>query len=448
MLHMRSALTLIVTLGTSVPVSGSAAAPEGPLTLGRAVALALERNNELRLLANQVALGRTGVAEARARTHPDLTLGVSPAERLNDTFDEGLTLHASSGLTLYNGAADRAALEAARLDLEASEQTLAQARQRLGYETATRFLRAFATEEMVGVQQESLTAQRQQLERIRAYWQQGMRSRADVLLQEAALASTEVGLVNAQQSHELALLQVNEVLQIDLSTHLDLVRPPFDDQRAGPSDVDPAQVTREAMASRADLESQRVRIAAAEQGVRQARAGRMPVLSLSTSGSTSYSSLDQRAGFASQLFDRNPSASVGLSLSFSPFDRRQTKSAISRAEVALESEQLTLQTQEQDLAMAVQRAVLDHRAAWQRLAAAEAQKASASEALAAMAARYDAGSAAFVELSQARAQNVDAQGTWVESVYDVTLTRLAVAYQRGGDAWNAALATLTGAPEP
>ena len=76
----------------------------------------------------------------------------------------------------------------------------------------------FSAEELIAVERENIAAQRQQLERIQAYWEQGTRSRAaDVLQQQATLAAAELRLLNAEQRRQLAELRLKETLQIDLA---------------------------------------------------------------------------------------------------------------------------------------------------------------------------------------------------------------------------------------
>lgn len=446
-------LRVLLVFALLRPVASLAA--EEPLTLERAVQLALERNTDLRRLENQVTLGEASVRQAAAQSHPNLNLSVSPAERFGRTFDqstgqvetdrnESLSLRASSSVSLFDGYANEAALKGARLDLEASRKELEQARQRIAYETASRFLDIFAAQALIRVEQENLAAQRQQLERIRAYWEQGTRSRTDVLQQEAALASAELRLVNVEQSRQLAVLRLEEMLQIDPLREIEFTGPSLADLEREPVDYRAQSLVQEALAQRPELEGQQRRIQSAEEQIRQARAGRLPKLSLSADAGTSYSSANQLSDFTDQMFDLNPNATVGLSLSIPIFDQAQTQSSVARARVQLENERLSLENLEQQVSFAVQQALLDYRTALEKLAAAAAQKTSAAEALTAMETRYNTGAATFVELSQTRAQHVDAQGTWVQALYDITLARLAVEYYRGGDAWQLALRDIAG----
>ena len=437
---------LLAILLIAAPLFGvtSLRAVEGPIDLDRAIRIALDRNTDLQRQMNQVSLNQTTVDQARAQLYPDLNLSISPSERFGRTFDqtigtienqrsESLSLRASSNLNLFNGFADQSTLKSARLGLNASQEDLERTRQTVAYEAASRFFTLFATDELIQVEEEDIASQRQQLERIEAYWEQGTRARADVLQQEAALASAELRLVNAESSRDLAELRLKEILQINPLGEMEFTGPSLDNLTTERIDYRADQLFREALERRPDLKSQELQIAAAEEQIREARSGLLPKLNLSLGVGTSYSSLNQLSTFSDQLLDLNPDASIGLTLSIPIFDRARTKSSVERARVQVKNEQLALENLEQDVALAVQRALLDYQTALKRLEVTTAQQAAATEALAAMEARYDNGASTFVELSQSRAQQVDAAGSWIEAVYDVELARLAVEFQRSSD---------------
>jgi len=442
---------LLAILLIAAPLLGATAlrAVEGPIDLDRAIQIALEHNINLQRQTNQVRLNQTSVDQARAQLYPDLNLSASSSERFGRTFDqtigtvenqrsESLSLRASSNLNLFNGFADQSALKSARLGLDASQEDLERTRQTVAYETASRFFTLFAAEELIHVEKENITSQRQQLERIHAYWEQGTRARVDVLQQEAALASAELRLVNAESSRDLAELRLKEILQIDLLAEAEFTGPPLSDLATERIDYRADQLFQEALERRPDLKSQELHIAAAQEQIREARSGFLPKLNLSLGAGTGYSSLNQLSTFSNQLLDLNPDASIGLTLSIPIFDRARTKSSVERAQVQVKNEQLALENLEQDVALAVQRALLDYQTALKRLEVTTTQQAAAAEALAAMEARYDNGAATFVELSQSRAQQVDAAGSWIEAAYQVVLARMAIEFQRSGDAWQIA----------
>ena len=443
-------LSSLVLLALALIAASSAASPAVPITLDQALEIALERNTELERRKNLVALDQVNLDQKRADYYPDLNLSISPSERLGRSLDpasgqienqrsESLSVRASSSVNLFNGFADQASLEAAQLGLQASRVEYAWSEESIALETVSRFLRIFVEDELVRVEEENVSAQERQLERIRAYWQQGTRARADVLQQEAALAGAELRLLNAQRNRELTVLRLRELLRLDPLEEAEFARLSVADLNLKPVDYQVDELIRDALAQRPELQAQELRIEAAEEQVRAAGAGLWPTLSLSLAAGTEYSSLNQASGLSEQFLDLNPGATVGLSLSIPLFDRERTSSSVERARVQARTEQLALENLEQEVAFEVQQALLDYETARKRLKASLAQKQAAAEALAATEARYDVGAATFVELSQLRAQYVDAAGAWIEAMYEVVLEQLAVEFYRGSDDWQVAL---------
>ena len=434
---------LLLTLSAIVCLCPTRAQAQEPrkIALSEAIRIALERNLTLRQTANQVELDETSVQQERANFYPNLNLSVNPSQRYGQVFDpasggystranETLNLTTSSSINLFNGFGDMASYRAARRDLDASRENLSHTRQRITYEAASRFLQVNLNREMIRIEEENLKAQRRQLERIQAFYEEGTRARADVLQQQVAVARAELRLLNAERTYEVSKLNLKQTLDLPPSEAVGFASVSLD-LAGAPVLYDPAQLIQAALSERADVRAQQQRIAAAEAQIYGAKAGYWPALSLSVSTGTNYSSQSQLSGFSSQLFDHNPSATVGLSLTIPIFDRSRTRSSVARAQVQFRNEQLGMENLRQSLAFDVQKAVLDYRTAVKQLGAAEVGEQAAREALSAMEERYHVGAATLVELSQARADYVDAAGQRVEAQYNSVLQRLNVEFYQG-----------------
>lgn len=185
-----------------------------------------------------------------------------------------------------------------------------------------------------------------------------------------------------------------------------------------------------ALAQRADLDAMEARVIASEQSVRAAAGSRWPTVSLSAGYGTSYTSAAV-PGFFDQ-FDAARGGSLALSVSFPLFDGQSTKHAIERAAVQADNVRLAAQDLRQQIAVEVTRAVLDRASAVARLDAAEARLAAAEQALEATEARYDAGVVTLFEVTQARAEFVDASSAEVRSTYTLLFQDRVLDYYAGG----------------
>jgi outer membrane protein len=151
--------------------------------------------------------------------------------------------------------------------------------------------------------------------------------------------------------------------------------------------------------------------------VKAARAGWWPTVSLTAGYSSAYSSATDLS-FADQL-DQRRGGSVGIGVSIPLFDRGSTALATQRAQIEEDNARLTLEGRRQDVALQVRRAYLDYGAAREQLAAAQAQQRASDLAVSASQERYRVGAATLVELTQARATQVQAASAVVSARYNL-----------------------------
>ncbi len=420
----------------------STSAPAETIDLTGALRLALERNLNLKQSANDVNLSHATVAQERANFLPNLNLSVGPSLRFGRAFDqstasltdqrsEGLSFNASSNITLFNGFTNIASLREAQLNEAATKNNFDRTRQGILYQTTSQYLQVFLNGELIRVEDENMEAQRQQLASIEAQYEAGNRPIADVLQQRAAIAQTEQRLIAAQHNHELAQQQLKQTLHLPSLAAITFAAPDEALLQTEPVDYNAAALIEQALAAREDLSAQRYRIEAAEQGIRVARGGYLPSVSLNASTGTNYTSLNEQFSLTDQLGDVNPNGSIGLSVSIPVFNRLQTKTTVERAQVGAENERLALEIIAQEVAYDVQQALLNYQTAQAQLLAAERQLEAAQEALAAAEARYDVGASTLLEVTEARSLYVEAASGRLEAQYNVLDSELAIAYQTG-----------------
>ena len=149
-----------------------------------------------------------------------------------------------------------------------------------------------------------------------------------------------------------------------------------------------------------------------------------------TAGYSSAFNSGADASFWNQL-DQRRGASIGLGVFIPLFDRGATSLATQQTKVQEDNARIALETQQREVGLEVRRAYLDLQAAQQRVSAANAQLRAAQQALDATEQRYRVGAATLVELTQARATQVQAQSALVSARYDVALQRTVLAYSLG-----------------
>jgi outer membrane protein len=219
-----------------------------------------------------------------------------------------------------------------------------------------------------------------------------------------------------------------ETLQLDPAGAYQFEPPPYNPSMTRDAPTLDAMLA-SAYAQRTDLHAEANRLQAAGQGVRIAKSGRWPTISLGADYGSDYtSSSDVSLG---EQFDQRRGGTIGVSFTLPIFNRGNTTAAIRRAEIEASNAQIALDALRTQVGLDVRRAYLDFNAAREQLSAADSQVKAAELALQAAQDRYEAGAATLVELTQARASQVEAASALVTAKSNLVFQRTLVDYFTG-----------------
>jgi outer membrane protein len=429
---------LLMTLAVGAAPLGAQQAPR-TITFNDAVDIALRQNVSIRQAKNATELDQTTVRQQQLQFLPDLRFSVSGSGNLGRNFNQtegaivdqttgSMSTGVSSSFTLFNGGQNIANLRAARLGEQASTEDLVRTQQTVVFTVASNFLELVAQQEQLRVQQQNLAALQQQEEQIKRFVDVGSRPISDLYQQQASVAAARASVVETQRALELAKVDLIQTLQLDAAGNYEFLPPAvsaIDVNRQYNLD----SLVARAYAQRSDIDADEARLGAAEQDVNAAKASRWPTISLSAGYNTALSSASDLS-VADQLNQRR-GGSIGIGVSIPLFDRGSADLATQRAQIQAENARLALEQQRQQVAVDVRRAYLDHRAAQERLAAAQAQQLAADQALTATRERYRVGAATLVELTQSQAAQVQAASALVNARYTLVFQQSLMSYYTG-----------------
>ena len=423
------------------------------------------------------------VSAARAAFLPAVNAFVQPSQRYGLAFDqttgqlssqtnESMSVGLDVSFNLFNGFGDRAALVRARALQDAAGLSVERTRQEAAAAVAGQFLQVLLDAELVTIRRGALAAQEEMMEQVASLVEGGRRPRADLSSQRAVVAEAELALLEAEQTSALSQSRLVRLLQLDPLGTYAFAAPnlaALDDS----ADYALAALLPTALRQRADLQAQARQIAAAGAGIREARSGRLPTVSLFVATSTGYTSLASQTVLGADgqpvvtdpgvpvvtadgtpvLIDGEPfivgtrtaqettplfaqfrdnrGGSVGLSIQIPLFDRAVTRRQVAQAQIEAERARLAREIQEQDIAVEVREALIAYDAAGKRMDVTALQLEAATEALAAEQDRYAHGASTLAELAQARARFVQAQADRAQARYTRVFRRLALAYAVG-----------------
>lgn len=426
--------------GTSVFLGPAKLPAQTPqvITFRDAIRIALDRNTSLKIARNASLLDEVTLRQERAQRVPDFRFNTSTAQTYGRTFNqsEGRVENRStqtvnsgvqSSMVLYDPSISPS-VRAARLGVDAGELDVERTRQTVVFTVATNFLGLIQNREQLRVRQQSLAAEQALEAQINEYVNAGVRPIADLYQQQAVVASARLAVVDADRASQLAEVDLMQTLQLDPSGRYEFVAPEFDEAASAQQYEFDSLLVR-AIAQRVDLDAEEIRLEAAEEALRAARAGRKPTVSLTAGYNTAYSSATE-LNFFDQL-DQRRGGSVGLGLSLPILDRSGTAIATQRARVAADNARIAVADRRQEVALQVRRAQLDFQSAQEQLRAAEAQQRAAELALQTVQERYEVGAATLVELTQARAIGVQAASAIVSARYNLLFQRTLMDYYIG-----------------
>jgi outer membrane protein len=409
-----------------------------PITFEDAVQIALKQNITLAQAQNAVASDAASVRGAKLSFLPNLQLSTSGSQTYGRNFSEttgdvlnrnnqSLNAGISSSVTLFNGMQNVATLHEAEKNQDASELDLTRAKQTTVFTVASNYLSIITAQGQLKVQQENLASLRAQEDEIKKMVDAGARAISDLYSQQASTAAAKLAVVNAQHDLELGKVDLIQTLRLDPKVTYDFIAPTVNDTATTTYDLD--SLTARAYAQRADLSAEAARVDASAQGVKVANAGWWPTISLTAGYNSAYTSATQLSLL--DQFNQQRGGSIAIGVSIPIFDRGQTSVDAQKAKIQEDNAKLALDAQKQEVALEVKRAYLNYQSAGEQLAAAQAQQSASDLAVKTSQQRYQAGAGTLVELTQARAAQVQAASAVVSARYGLVFQQALMSYYTG-----------------
>jgi outer membrane protein len=439
---------ILAVAAASITVSTAAAAQQQveKITFEQAINIALKQNLTVRQAENNLENANLAARQAGQPLWPNLNFSLNGNNSFGRAFDPTTgniyseqTRSASSGVsssfTLFDAGRTRNNVRSSRADAAATEADLFRQRQTTVYNVAQGFVAYIDAQSQLDVQKENLASLQLQEAQIQRFADAGARPISDLYQIKSQVATAQLSVVRAEAAIENAKFGLMRTLQLDPAKDYEFVPPPIPEATTVNYNLD--SLVNLAYARRRDVVAAQQRVSAAEYDRRVARMGQMPSLGISANyGSNGVFGRDNPGpgglpnSFMDQ-FDRNRGGSVGVGISLPVFDRGTTSISKARAAVAAENASLQLAATRQTVALDVRTAWYNVRSAQQQLAAAQAGLLAATQALEATTQRYNVGAATLLDVTQARAQRVNAQSALSTARYTLVLNQAAMAYFTG-----------------
>ena len=329
----------------------AAVAQPRPLSLEEALAAGIEKSpglhaSRLELEAatarsREIAAGRLpslklGGGYTRLSEVPDfqVTLPVSPNPIVvSQNYFNNFNLRLGVQQPLFTGFRLQAGERSARLLEAAAGQDLEKNRAELVFAVKAAYWGLARSREFEKVIDENVRQVGEHLKDVRAFSDQGLATRNDVLRAELELSNAEIMRIDARNAAEVALTALVSLIGLPLDSDIDLTtsvesRASRIPAEAGKGDGDPIE---RALAQRPEIKSAEFRIKASEMGVKAVRSAFFPQVYLSGN----YYYLRPNPRILPSLDRFKGTWDVGVSVSFDIWNWGQTKRQTEQAEARL-----------------------------------------------------------------------------------------------------------------
>jgi outer membrane protein len=319
---MKQRVLLIICLVTAAYAtyaqgSSSTAATKKSWSLKECVDYALANNLQVKraefnvqtatVNANQAKYNLLPTANAQGNTGYNWGRGLDPvSNQFVASQRNGFTsVGGQSSVTLFNGLRLQSNVKQTVRDREASEMDLEKSQNDISLNVITLFLNILFYKEQVQNAQFQLASSQQQLDRTKKQVAAGSLPRSNELNLEAQVATNELNIITQENNLNLALLQLQQALQLPASDDFDVETP-----NISPEDIVLDQTRDEifqtARSTMPEVKSAELRVESAYYSVRAARGSLLPRLSLNGSINSNYSSASETRFVSDGNFVQQP----------------------------------------------------------------------------------------------------------------------------------------------
>ena len=419
----------------------------GTWTLRRCIEYALAENISLQKSRIAVDDANVDIKTAKGALFPSLSFSTShsminrPYQESSATVSGTEILESNSntsytgnyGLnaqwTVYNGGRNRKTIRQEELNTRIAELDVSSTANDIMESIAQTYIQILYANESVDVNRNTLEVSTAQLERGKELLASGSISRADYAQLESQVSNDKYQLVTAQTTLQDYRLQLKQLLEIEGEPEMDLLLPEIGDETVLSPLPDKEMVYQSALGIRPEIQAGELNVEASELGIRIARSGYIPTLSVSAGIGTNHTSGTDFT-FTEQI--RNGwNNSIGLTLNVPIFSNRQTKSAVQKAELQLESTRLDLAETRKELYKTIENRWLDAYSAQQQYIAASEQVRSAQTSFDLVSEQFNLGMKNTVELLTEKNNLLSAKQQMLQAKYMAVLNIQLLRFYQG-----------------
>ena len=326
---------------------------------------ALEKN--IKLQQDKIALEESDVdvKTAKASLFPSLSFNtghnvINRPYQQNSSTVSGTEIISSDNKTTYNGNYSLSAqwtlwnggkrlnnIKQQKTARDIASLSVSETENMLQEEITKLFVQILYADESVKINKSTLETSEANFKRGEELFKEGSISKADLAQLESQVGNDKYQLVTSESTLRNYKLQLKQLLELDGTDEMTLALPTLSDEQVMKVLPSQADVYQTALTTRPEIQSGQLSIDNAKLGIKTAKAGYMPTISLSASSSSTTNSASTNNWAQQMKYGWNNM--IGVSLSIPIFDNRQTKTAVNKACIQQQQILLDMKNQQTEL---------------------------------------------------------------------------------------------------
>ncbi|HEX3385867.1 MAG TPA: TolC family protein, partial [Mucilaginibacter sp.] len=314
------------------------------LTLQQCLDIAIRNNLTVKQDSVAAEQSRISYTQAKDNLIPNITGGasrnLSSGRAVNPVTNTYVTQSVTSdnynlngSVTLFNGLALQSAIKQTSLAYQSGKMAFKAAKDVVVVNVITNYLQVLDAQEILGQSQSQLAVAKENLDIATTKEKYGANLTASTLTDfQGAYASSKVGVVQAQNSLNLAKLSLFQLMNIPYNKYAKL-QPLNAQDLQGQYGANPDSVYNTALQQLAQVKAATLMRESAEKGVKYAKGGLFPQLVLGGGIGTNYSNLNTQSYYSQ--FRNNYGTYVQLGLNIPIFTNHIRKNAVANAKLNL-----------------------------------------------------------------------------------------------------------------
>jgi outer membrane protein TolC len=313
------------------------AAEDAPLTVERAVALAIERNERAAIADTTVEAAEARVRRARTAFLPRVDISGNLRGDYTDQTERTLSTSALLTQPVFDARAFPL-YRAQRFERDATRLTAVESKRLLGYDAAATFLATLSFEQVVSAAEHRRDFAQTNLDDVRARFEAGLVSSNDVTRAELELATAVRGVAQASGDLQASRIDLANLLRTEVTT---LAQPVALLEAASHPPALNATTIADAQQRRSDVAAQRATVEAQRAFADEPNARFIP--------SVLFNAQTRNINDGALFSNRNNEGFVGLSFAWPVFDAGLRGAERAERTAQLRGEELQLELELRDV---------------------------------------------------------------------------------------------------